>query len=69
MWWSSACATCEYHETDFDDSTNRSYEWCEKGHGGLKGFPFQKEPKCYTACSWKVADKEYWEKSASSNLN
>lgn len=61
MWGSSACATCEYHDSDFDELTNREDDWCEIGHGGLKGFPFQKKPRCYVECTWKVADKEYWE--------
>lgn len=64
MWWSSACATCEYHESEFDEKSNSSDEWCEKGHDSLKGFPFKKTPKCYVESKWKVADKEYWE-----NLN
>ena len=42
VWWSSACATCEYHDSDFDELTNKEDEWCEKGYDGLKGFPFQK---------------------------
>lgn len=47
------CYTCEFYDLEFDELTNETEEWCDKGHDGLKGFPFVNQPKCYKHCTWK----------------
>lgn len=52
------CKQCEYYEEEWDELTYNTYYYCIKGHGNFKGFPYQKECKCFKQSSLSLYEEQ-----------
>lgn len=55
---SLTCKQCEYYESEWDELSYVTYEYCIKGHGNFNGFPYKKKCKCFEQNRlWLCKDK------------